>query len=73
MEYIKIKQLIDLLEELQKKEYWNDENLIDDKETEIEIDLYSNIELTLNFINKNYIMQDPKAWSIKKEILKNEK
>lgn len=66
MEYSKIKQLVELLEELQQKEYWNDENLIDDEATEIEIDLYSNIELTLNFINKNYLMQDKKAWCINK-------
>lgn len=70
MEYTKIKKLIELLQELQQTEYWNDENLIDDEETEIEIDLYSNIELTLNFINKNYIMQNKKAWCInKKEVL----
>mgnify|MGYP000024279123 CR=1 FL=1 len=70
MEYTKIKKLIELLQELQQIEYWNDENLIDDEETEIEIDLYSNIELTLNFINKNYIMQNKKAWCInKKEVL----
>ena len=70
MEYTKIKKLIELLQELQQIEYWNDENLIDDEETEIEIDLYSNIELTLNFINKNYIMQNKKAWFInKKEVL----
>ena len=70
MEYTKIKKLIELLQELQQIEYWNDENLIDDEETEIEIDLYSNIELTLNFINKNYIMQNKKAWYInKKEVL----
>ena len=67
MEYTKIKKLIELLQELQQVEYWNDENLIDDEETEIEIDLYSNIELTLNFINKNYIMQNKKAWCINKK------
>lgn len=67
MEYTKIKKLIELLQELQQIEYWNDESLIDDEETEIEIDLYSNIELTLNFINKNYIMQDPKTWCINKK------
>lgn len=67
MEYTKIKKLIELLQELQQIEYWNDENLIDDEETEIEIDLYSNIELTLNFINKNYIMQNEKAWCINKK------
>lgn len=67
MEYTKIKKLIELLQELQQIEYWNDENLIDDEETEIEIDLYSNIELTLNFINKNYIMQNKKAWYINKK------
>ena len=67
MEYTKIKKLIELLQELQQIEYWNDENLIDDEETEIEIDLYSNIELTLNFINKNYIMQNRKAWCINKK------
>lgn len=67
MEYTKIKKLIELLQELQQIEYWNDENLIDDEETEIEIDLYSNIELTLNFINKNYIMQNKKAWCINKK------
>ena len=55
MEYTKIKKLIELLQELQQVEYWNDENLIDDEETEIEIDLYSNIELTLNFINKKEV------------------
>lgn len=67
MEYTKIKKLIELLQELQQIEFWNDENLIDDEETEIEIDLYSNIELTLNFINKNYIMQNKKAWCINKK------
>lgn len=67
MEYTKIKKLIESLQELQQIEYWNDENLIDDEETEIEIDLYSNIELTLNFINKNYIMQNKKAWCINKK------
>lgn len=67
MEYTKIKKLIELLQELQQIEYWNDENLIDDEETEIEIDLYSNIELTLNFINKNYIMQNKKAWCLNKK------
>ena len=67
MEYTKIKKLIELLQELQQIEYWNDENLIDDEETEIEIDLYSNIELTLNFITKNYIMQNKKAWCINKK------
>lgn len=67
MEYTKIKKLIELLQELQQIEYWNNENLIDDEETEIEIDLYSNIELTLNFINKNYIMQNKKAWCINKK------
>lgn len=67
MEYTKIKKLIELLQELQQIEYWNGENLIDDEETEIGIDLYSNIELTLNFINKNYIMQDKKAWCINKK------
>lgn len=67
MEYTKIKKLIELLQELQRIEYWNDENLIDDEETEIEIDLYSNIELTLNFITKNYIMQNKKAWCINKK------
>ena len=39
MEYTKIKKLIELLQELQQIEYWNDENLIDDEETEIEIDI----------------------------------
>lgn len=70
MENVKINQLIELLEELQQKEYWNETNLLNNEivenkeELDFELDIYTNIELLLDFIIKNYKMQDINAWKI---------
>ena len=59
-----INKLIELLEELQNKEYFNDDNIVDNEE--IEHDVYTCTDVLINFLQKNYIIQNIDAWKIKK-------
>ena len=59
-----INKLIELLEELQNKEYFNDDNIVDNEE--IELDVYTCTDVLINFLQKNYIIQNIDAWKIKK-------
>lgn len=58
-----INKLIELLAELQNKEYWNDENLLEDNE--IELDIYTCTNLLIDYLQKNYITSNANAWKIK--------
>lgn len=58
-----INKLIELLTELQNREYWNDENLL--KDSEINLDIFSCTDLLIDFLQKNYISSDTIAWKIK--------
>ena len=64
----KIKNLLELLEEFQNLEFWNDTNLLENEEIEedSELDLYSLIELLYDYINKNYYAKNIDSWKIKK-------
>lgn len=65
----KIIKLVDLLEELENQEFWNDENILDwldDDTNGLELDIATACELLINHLQKNYICNNIKAWSIKK-------
>lgn len=69
MEKEKIINLVNLLEELEIKEFWNDENILnnlDNDENDIELDIATTCELLVNYLQKNYICNNIKAWSINK-------
>lgn len=69
MEKEKIIKLVKLLEELENEEFWNDENLLDwlDNDTnELELDVATTCELLVNYLQKKYICNNIKAWSINK-------
>lgn len=58
-----INKLIELLTDLQNQEYWNDENLLEDNE--INLDIFTFTDLLIDFLQKNYISSDTNAWKIK--------
>lgn len=58
-----IDKLIELLTELQNQEYWNDENLLNN--SEINLDIFSCTDLLIDFLQKNYISNDTTVWKIK--------
>lgn len=60
----KISQLIRLLSELQEQEFYNETNLLEDEG--INLDLFSCTDLLMDYLQKNYIMKNINAWSIKK-------
>ena len=65
----KIIKLVDLLEELENKEFWNNENILnwlDDDTNGLELDIATTCEFLINHLQKNYICNNIKAWSIKK-------
>lgn len=58
-----INKLIELLTDLQNQEYWNDGNLLEDNE--INLDIFTCTDLLIDFLQKNYISSDTNAWKIK--------
>lgn len=69
MEKEKIINLVELLEELENQEFWNDDNLLnglDDDTNEFELDVATTCELLVNYLQKKYICNNMKAWSINK-------
>lgn len=69
MEKEKIIKLIDLVQDLENMEFWNDENILnylEDNQNNFELDIYTTCELLINFLRKNYICNNIKEWSIKK-------
>lgn len=55
MEKEKIVNLVELLEELENQEFWNDDNLLnglDDDTNEFELDVATTCELLVNYLQK---------------------